>query len=107
MRDALAVAEEDGDLLIRSAEVASPVWAHCRLVPVDLTGMNWDLFRFAPVAVLDFEEVAAQNYGHAVEGVHMPRQDVGMVEAKPADQRCTSLEEDFLQHGGQSPGRRR
>ena len=78
------------------ADVNCAVNAIAGLGPIDFTHGNLPGQSLAAIAKFDFEEIAAQDHGHAVKGVAVPGCGFARRQALPPDQAVSAMVQHLL-----------
>jgi hypothetical protein len=101
LRDGIGMFEkEDRNFLVGSlADIHCTVDAIRRLVPINLSGCEFDVVAPGSVTVLDSQSIAAEDDRHAMARVTVPRRALAGCETHPANQRSLASVENFLGHG--------
>ena len=91
--------KEDGNLLVDPlADIHGTMDVIGRLVPINLSGREFDVVARGSVTVLDLQGIATEDDRHAMARVTVPSRALTGCETHPSNQRCPSSVEDFLGH---------
>jgi hypothetical protein len=94
-----AVEEEDGDLLVRLiAHIYRTVNALRRLLPLYLSGPDFDAMTLASITILYQESVSSQYDGNPAHGVVVPRHSFSRRQTQPANQSSSALKKNLVGH---------
>jgi len=91
--------KEDGNFLVNSlADIHCPMDVIGWLVPINLSGREFDVVARLCVTVFDPQGIAAEDDRYAMARVTVPRSALAGCETQPSNQRCPASVEDFLGH---------
>ena len=96
--------KEDGNFLVDSlADIHCTMDVIGRLVPINLSGREFDMVARGSVTVLDFQGIAAEDDRNAMAWVTVPLSALAECETHPSNECCPASVDDFLGHNLDSP----